>query len=42
MTLRTCNHLSFEQPKLGVLAYWPSIEMSTSINSDRGYGEGLN
>jgi hypothetical protein len=42
MTLRTCKHSLSLQPTLGVSAYWPAIEMFTSINSDRGYGEGLN
>lgn len=41
MTLRTCKHSLSLQPKQGVLAYWPAIEMFT-INSDRGYREGFN
>jgi hypothetical protein len=41
MTLRTCKHSLSLQPNLGVSAYWPAIEMFT-INSDRGYIEGLN
>ena len=41
MTLRTCNHLVSKQPNLGVSAYWPAIEMFTSINSDRGLAKGL-